>query len=173
MPAMQLIAAALAYNVDLIGAKSVFRRVGFTLHLEFLDSVLRQNDGRGVQGSVSVNQSVQCVIVRFRPAAIDADGVSLPLPHLPLLAGGLHRPGAMNNKFRKLRPLRGNCSTCVWLTSCATAALSVSRDTELASTCTVSETWPGFMMTFTRACCATARVDVVQPPPSGIPAPRP
>ncbi len=94
--AVQLVAATLAHDVDLIGTESVFGRVGFTLHLEFLDSVLRQNDRRGIQGSVGVHQSVQGVIVRGGTATIDADSVSFTLPHLPLFAGGLH--GASTNE---------------------------------------------------------------------------
>ena len=99
---VKLVGAAFADNVDLIGTKAIFSRVGFALHFEFLDRILRQDDGRGVQSGVRIDQPVQGVIVGGRPAAIDADGVSFSLPHLALLARSLHGASANEQQVQKV-----------------------------------------------------------------------
>ena len=52
---VQVIAAALAYDVDLVRAEAILRGIRFALDFEFLDRVLRQNHRRGVQGRVRVH----------------------------------------------------------------------------------------------------------------------
>ena len=75
--AVELVGAALTHDVDLVGAKAVLRGIVSTLYFEFLDRVLRQNHRRRVQGRIHVAYRPS-VVVRFRPAAVDADGIPRP-----------------------------------------------------------------------------------------------
>ena len=87
---MKLIRANLADDVDLVRAEAIFRGVGFTLNLEFLNGILGQDHGRRIQRCVGIDQPVKCVIVGGRTTTINTDGVTLTLPHLALLAVSLH-----------------------------------------------------------------------------------
>lgn len=103
---MQLIRAALADDVDLVGAETVLRRVGRALHLEFLNRILRQNHGRRAQRRIGIRQAVEGVVVRLRTAAIDADRIAFALPHLTLFAQGLHRTRAYKKKIGEIAAIQ-------------------------------------------------------------------
>src|SRR5438067_1557569 len=99
---MQLIRTALADDVDLIGAKAIFRRISFTLNLEFLNGILRQNYGWRVERRVGVDQTIERVVIRGRAAAVDADSITLALPHLALFSVGLDRAGTDEQQIHKI-----------------------------------------------------------------------
>ena len=97
--AVQIVRSALADDIDLVCAEAVLGRIGRGLLFELLDRIHRQDNGRGVQSRVRVAGSIQQVIVRRRPGAVDADGIAHPLPHAALLTVSLHR--AISNEQQR------------------------------------------------------------------------
>jgi len=103
---MQLVCAALADDVDLIGAVTVLGRVVLAGDLELLDGILRQNHSRRIQGLIGIGKSVQCVVVRLRTTSIDADGIARTLAHLALLADRLDRTSSDKKQAQEVAPVQ-------------------------------------------------------------------
>ena len=61
--AVQLVGAALTYDVYLVGAIAVLGGIVFTQDFELLNRVLGQNNRWRVQGRVGINQPVQRIVV--------------------------------------------------------------------------------------------------------------
>ena len=96
---MQGVRAAFAYDVDLIGAEAVLRRIRRCLLFELLDRVLRDDNRRSIQRYVGIDDTVQSVVEAGGPGAVDAVRTSLVLAHgglFPIMR--INRAGAEQEK---------------------------------------------------------------------------
>lgn len=103
---MQSVGAAFADDVNLARREAVLSRIVAALDFEFLDRVLRQNNGRSHKGRIGVDQSVERVAVAFGSSAVHADRIAFALTHRALLAAYCHCAGADQEQLHEIAPVQ-------------------------------------------------------------------